>query len=105
MKPPIAAYRRAIRPTQVFTWHNSSLIVLRRASMRTSCAMMASRVTSPAEDEGAEVDGAIEVEGVIVSIRGHLSQSCALLYLMAATSIALKMRRLDMRQKNGEEAS
>ena len=57
--------------------------------MCTSCAIMASRVTPPAEDEGAEVDGAIEVEGVTVSIRGHLSQSCASLYLIAATSMAL----------------
>ena len=57
--------------------------------MRTSCAMMASRVTSPTEDEGAEVDGAIEVKGVTVSIRGHLSQSSASLYLMAATSMVL----------------
>ena len=36
--------------------------------MRTSYAMMASSVIPPAEDEGAEVDGAIEVRGVAVSV-------------------------------------
>ena len=34
--------------------------------MRTSCAMMASSVTPSAEEEGVEVDGAVEAEGVIV---------------------------------------
>ena len=42
--------------------------------MRTSYAMMASRVTPPAE-EGVEVDGVEEAEGVAVSVRGHFSQS------------------------------
>ena len=28
--------------------------------MHTSCAMMAKRVTQPAEDEGAEVDGKVD---------------------------------------------
>ena len=36
--------------------------------MRTSCAMMASRVTPPVKDEGAEVDGVEEAGGVVVSI-------------------------------------
>ena len=52
VKPPRQARRHAIRPTQVFTWHNSSIKVSRRASMRWSCVMMASRVTSPVEEEG-----------------------------------------------------
>ena len=45
--------------------------------MRTSCAIMASNVTPPAEDEGAEVDGVVEVGGVTVSVRGRLGLSCA----------------------------
>ena len=45
--------------------------------MRTSCAIMASNVTPPAEDEGAEVDGVVEVGGVTVSVRGRLDLSCA----------------------------
>ena len=40
--------------------------------MNTSYTMMAPRVTPPAEDEGAEVEGAKEAGGVAVSIRGHL---------------------------------
>ena len=36
--------------------------------MHISCAMMASSVTAFAEDEGAEVDGAVEVGGVAVSV-------------------------------------
>ena len=43
--------------------------------MRTSFAMMALKVTSPIEDEGAEVDGAVEAGGVIVSIWGRLGLS------------------------------
>ena len=34
--------------------------------MRTCCAMMASSVTPPAEEEGVEVDGAVEAGGVTV---------------------------------------
>ena len=37
--------------------------------MRTSCAMMASSVTPPTEDEGAKVDGAIEAGGATISVR------------------------------------
>ena len=36
--------------------------------MRTSCAMMASSVTPPVEDEAAEVDGAVEFGGAAVSV-------------------------------------
>ena len=36
--------------------------------MRTSYAMMASSVTSLAEDEGAEVDGAVEVGGAAIYV-------------------------------------
>ena len=57
--------------------------------MPTSYAMMASRVTPPAEDKGAEVDGAVEAGGVAVSIRGHLSLSCASLCRTIAAFMAL----------------
>ena len=57
--------------------------------MRTSYAIMASRVTPPAEDEGAEVDRAEEAEGVTVSVRGRLDRSWALLRLTVAASMAL----------------
>ena len=33
---------------------------------------MASSVTPPIEDEGAEAEGVVEAEGAAVSIRGHL---------------------------------
>ena len=36
--------------------------------MRTSYAMMASSVTPPIEDEGAEVDGVVEDGGVVVCV-------------------------------------
>ena len=41
--------------------------------MRTSYAMMASRVTLPIEEEGVEVDGVEEAGGVAVSICGRFS--------------------------------
>ena len=43
--------------------------------MHTTCAMMASRVTPPAEEEGAELDGIEEVEGATVSVCIYLEQS------------------------------
>ena len=43
--------------------------------MRTSCAMMGSRVTPPAEDEGVEVDGAIEAGGAVISVCVRLGRS------------------------------
>ena len=61
--------------------------------MPTSYAMMASRVTPPAEDKGAEVDGAVEAGGVAVSIRGRLGLSCAVLHLMVAMSMAPIMEK------------
>ena len=56
--------------------------------MRTSCAMMASSVTPPAEDKGAKVDEAVEAGGVAVSIRGRLGLSCASLRRTVAASMA-----------------
>ena len=61
--------------------------------MPTSYAMMASRVTPPAEDKGAEVDGAVEAGGVAVSIRGRLGLSCASLCQTIATFMALITRK------------
>ena len=56
--------------------------------MRTSYAMMTLKVTPLAEDEGAEVDGAVEAGGVAVSIQGRLDLSCALLCRTVVASIA-----------------
>ena len=56
--------------------------------MHTSCAMMSLRVTPPTEDEGAEVDGAVEARGVAVSVRGCLERNCAILRLTVAVSMA-----------------
>ena len=49
---------------------------------------MALSVTSIAEDEGAEVDGAVEVGGATVSVWGCLDLSYASLRRMVATSMA-----------------
>ena len=70
VKPPMTAYRHAIRPTWVFNWHNLSLRVSMRESMHTSCATMALRVTSPTKEEGVDVDGAKEAGGATVSVCG-----------------------------------
>ena len=51
--------------------------------------MMALRVTPPAEDERAKVDGAVEAGGVVVSIQGRLGLSCASLCQMVAVFMAL----------------
>ena len=56
--------------------------------MLTSCAMMALRDIPPADEEGAEVDGAEEVGGVAVLVRGHFSRSWASLHLMVVTFMA-----------------
>ena len=88
VKPPITACHRAIQPTRVFTWHNSSLRVLRRASMCTSCAMMALSVTPPTEDEGAKVDGEIDAGGAVVCVWGYLSLNCAMLHRTVAIAMA-----------------
>ena len=56
--------------------------------MRISYAMMALSVTPPIEDEGAEVDGAVEAGGAIISIWGCPDQSCAMLRQTVAVSMA-----------------
>ena len=64
--------------------------------MHTSCAMMALSVTPSAEDEGAEVNGAVEAEGVAVYVWGSLGLSCASLHQTVAVFMApitKKMRR------------
>ena len=48
--------------------------------------MMASRVTPPAEEEGAKVDGVVEARGFVISIYGRFSRSWASLY---QTNVAL----------------
>ena len=88
VKPPMTSYRRMIRSTRVFTWHNLSLRVSRRASVCTSYAMMALSVTPLAEDEGVEVDGVVEAGGATICVWGYLSLSCAALYLTVAVSMA-----------------
>ena len=66
---------------------------VKRASIRTSCAMMTSRVTPPVEDEGVEVDGAEEAGGVAVSFCGCLDRSWASLCRMVATSMSHIMEK------------
>ena len=88
MKPSMTACCRAIRPTWVFTWHNSSLRVSRRASICTICAMMASSVTLPTEDEGA-----VEAGGATISVCVHLGRSWASLRLTLAASMAPMMKK------------
>ena len=56
--------------------------------MRTSCAMMALSVTSLTEDEGAEVDGAVEARGAAISVWIRLEQSYATLHLTVLASMA-----------------
>ena len=86
MKPPTTVCRHAIRPTWMFTWYSSVKSVSRRASMRWSYAMIASRITPPAEVMGAEVDGAERVRGAAVP--NHLEQNCSLLRLTVAVTMA-----------------
>ena len=56
--------------------------------MRITCAMMASSITPPAEDEGAEVDGAVEAGGDAVCVWGRHGLSCATLRQLVAVSMA-----------------
>ena len=50
--------------------------------------MTASRVTPLADEEGADVEGAEEAEGAVVSIRGYFDRSWASLCLTVAASMA-----------------
>ena len=88
IKPTRRAYYCAIWPTWVFTWHNSSLTVSRRASMHWSWVMISLRVTPLVEEEGPDVDGVEEAEEVTVSVCGRLDWSWASLCLMVAASMA-----------------
>ena len=56
--------------------------------MCASYNMMALRVTPPAEDEGEEVDGAVEARGAVMSVRGCLNRSCAALRRTVAALMA-----------------
>ena len=64
--------------------------------MRTSYAIMAPSVTPPAEDEGVEVDGAIEAGGVVVSVQGYLSRS----YAMLCQTVAALMAHMNVKWGN-----
>ena len=72
-KPPRWPYRQAIWLTRVFSWYNSSVRVSRRASMHWSCAIMASTVTSPVKEKGAEVEGIAEAAGPEDSIHDRIN--------------------------------
>ena len=50
--------------------------------------MMALSVTPPAEDEGVEVDGVVEVGGATICVWGYLGLSYAALCLTVAVSMA-----------------
>ena len=56
--------------------------------MRCSYAMIASRVTPPIDEEGADVEGVKKAGGVTISVCGCFSQSWASLRLMVAASMA-----------------
>ena len=61
--------------------------------MHSSCAMMASRVTPPMEEEGVKVDEAEWARGVTVSVRGHFGRSWASLRLTDTALMAPMMEK------------
>ena len=61
--------------------------------MCTSCAMIASSVTPPAEDNGAEVDGVVEAGGAVVCVWGCLGLSYAALRLAVAAFMSPIMEK------------
>ena len=70
--------------------------------MHCSCAMTTLRVTPPADEKGADVEGAEEVGGAAVSIYDHFGRSWASLRLTIAAFMAHmteKMRRRGIRDK------
>ena len=69
-KPHMRACHRVIQLTRVFTWHNLSLRVSRRASMHSSYTVMVASVKPPLEEEGAE-----EARGVAISVHGCFGRS------------------------------
>ena len=56
--------------------------------MLCSCAMTASRVIPPAEEESADVEGAEEVGGAVVCVWGHRGLSYASLRRTVVASMA-----------------
>ena len=56
--------------------------------MHYSYTMTASRVTPPADEEGADVEGAEEAGGVAVFVCGSFGRSWALLRLVVVVSMA-----------------
>ena len=87
-KPLRWACHLAIRLTQVVTWHNSSLRLLRRASMHWSCTIIASMVTPPAEKEGKDGEEVEEAGGVAILVLGRFDQSWASLRRTITSSMA-----------------
>ena len=59
-----------------------------KCGLQNGVSTTASRVTPPADEKGAEVEGAEETGGVIVSIHGRFSRSWASLHLMVVASMA-----------------
>ena len=55
--------------------------------------MMASSVTPPAEDDGAEVDGVVEARGAVVCVWGYLGLSYAALRLAVAAFMSPIMEK------------
>ena len=56
--------------------------------MHISYVMMASNVSPPSKDEGAEVDGAVEAGGVAICVWGCLGLNCAMLHQTVAAFMA-----------------
>ena len=50
--------------------------------------MMALSVIPLVEEEGVEVDGAVEAKGAVVSVWGYIKRSCARLRLTVAVLMA-----------------
>ena len=65
--------------------HLTQLII---ESVKASIHAQTWRVTLPAKEEGADVDGPEEAGGVTVLVHGCFGQSWALLPLVVATSMA-----------------
>ena len=55
--------------------------------------MIALRFTPPADEEGAEVDGAKEVGGATICVWGRCGLSCALLHQTVSASMAPIMEK------------
>ena len=61
--------------------------------MHYNYARTASRVTPPVDEEGADVEGAEEARGVVVSVCGRFGRSWASLSQTVATSMVHKTEK------------